>query len=71
MKQINKNKKQYQSPLIEEVCVDNEISMMWNSGSEGLEPEIPSSASINSNSPLKATTPSSEDTPFGGNTISY
>lgn len=74
MKEINKNKKLYKSPLIEEVKVDNEVSMMDPTGDGGPEdPWAPAASPSPSKavSPVQANAPSTENDPFGGTTITY
>ncbi|WP_282039839.1 hypothetical protein [Saccharicrinis aurantiacus] len=78
MKRENKNKKYYNSPSMDEIIVDQEISMVMMTQPPGdytppgTNPFLKTgSTSSLDNNPLNTSTPSTENNPFGGNSVSY
>lgn len=71
MKKNIKNKKHYSSPLVEEVIIDQMVSMNGMSTEPPGEFPKVASPSTSQDNPIQQTPPSSENDPFGGNTVSY
>ncbi|WP_139314794.1 hypothetical protein [Saccharicrinis aurantiacus] len=73
MKREIKHRKYYNSPVMDEIIVDQEISMVMMSPpvDPGPDPWASRSSSSSSSTSIQNSFPSQENDPFGGNTVSY
>ncbi len=75
MKDTIKNKRKYTKPELELVAVDNEISLVMHSDPPPHQTSVGDTYTLSSSSEattLKSiSTTSSDETPFGGNSVDY